>query len=277
MFGYVSINPQALTEEDMKRFRAAYCGLCHVLSERYGNAGRITLSNDMTFLSLVLGALYEPMETAISERCMLHPIKKHDCAFTVATGYAADMNVILAYHKCLDDMHDEHALRGRAGCAALKKAYAQVEARYPVQCETVKTSLEKLSALEKEKSTDLDALSKLSGQMLGACFGWKDDVFKPHLMEMGDALGRFIYLMDAYEDYDSDMRHGQFNPLVEMHAQEDYEERIEEILTMQIAACARAFEFLPIEQDEKLIRNILYSGIWGKFAYLRKKRKETKQ
>ena len=274
MFGYVSINPQALTEAEKRRFRAFYCGLCRVLREAYGNVGRLTLSNDMTFLTLLLSALYEPDEQAYDERCALHPVKPHHAVTHACTRYAADMNILLAYYKCLDDAADEKSLRGRAGQAALKKAFMRVRADWPVQCQTVQESLAALTELEKAESTDLDALTRQSGRMLGACFLWRQDAFAPYLREMGDALGRFIYLMDAYEDYDGDEKHRRFNPLRALHAQPDYEERMEEILTLEMSRCARAFECLPIQQDAGLIRNVLYSGVWGGYARLKEKRKE---
>ena len=274
MFGYVSINPQALTEAEKRRFRAFYCGLCRVLREAYGDVGRLTLSNDMTFLTLLLSALYEPDEQAYDERCALHPVKPHHAVTHACTRYAADMNILLAYYKCLDDAADEKSLRGKAGQAALKKAFMRVRADWPVQCQTVQESLAALTELEKAESTDLDALTRQSGRMLGACFLWRQDAFAPYLREMGDALGRFIYLMDAYEDYDGDEKHRRFNPLRALHAQPDYEERMEEILTLEMSRCARAFECLPIQQDAGLIRNVLYSGVWGGYARLKEKRKE---
>ena len=274
MFGYVSINPQALSEDEKHRFRAFYCGLCRVLREAYGDVGRLTLSNDMTFLTLLLAALYEPEEKAFDERCALHPLKPHHAVTHDCTRYAADMNILLAYYKCLDDAEDDGSLRGKAGQAALKKAFAQVRAAWPDQCKAVEESLSALSLLEKAESTDLDALSRLSGHMLGACFLWRQDAFAPYLREMGDALGRFIYLMDAYEDYDADEKRHRFNPLRALRAQSDYEERMEEILTLEMSRCARAFECLPIQQDAGLIRNVLYSGVWGSYARLREKRKE---
>ena len=271
MFGYVSINPQALTEAEKRRFRAFYCGLCRVLREAYGDVGRLTLSNDMTFLTLLLSALYEPDEQAYDERCALHPVKPHHAVTHACTRYAADMNILLAYYKCLDDAADEKSLRGKAGQAALKKAFMRVRADWPVQCQTVQESLAALTELEKAESTDL---TRQSGRMLGACFLWRQDAFAPYLREMGDALGRFIYLMDAYEDYDGDEKHRRFNPLRALHAQPDYEERMEEILTLEMSRCARAFECLPIQQDAGLIRNVLYSGVWGGYARLKEKRKE---
>ena len=275
MFGYIQVNCKTLSEEEKQRFRACYCGLCHALHARFGNAGRLTLSNDMTFLSLLLSSLYEPDETCYDERCVLHPVKKHRAVISSATEYAADMNIILAYFKCLDDVQDEDNLGGRVGEHALKKAYEKVQSRYPQRCEVIRQCLEKISALEKEDSEDIDALANLSGQMLSETFVWRDDVFAQHLRGIGQALGRFIYLMDAYEDYDDDLKHGRYNPLKKLHAQPDYEACMQDILTMQMGKCVNELDYLPLEKDAQLLRNILYSGIWGKYALIQRKRKET--
>lgn len=274
MFGYITINPKTLTEEEQKRYRACYCGLCRTLRRRYGDAGRLALSNDMTFLSMLLAALYEPGETLREERCPLHPLRRHRAVTHAAAEHAADMNVILAYYKCVDDAQDEGSSRGRLGKAALGAAFRRASALHPETAETVRASLDRISALEREDSEDLDALTRAAGELLGACFVWKADVFAPALRGMGAALGRFVYLMDAYEDYESDEKHGRFNPLRAMHALPDYEERMEEILTLEMAQCTQCFDFLPIEQDAGLLRNVLYSGVWGKYALLREKRKE---
>ncbi len=275
MFGYIQVNCKTLDEEDKKRFRACYCGLCHALHEQYGNAGRLTLSNDMTFLSLLLSSLYEPDETCYDERCVLHLAKKHRAVVSKAAEYAADMNVLLAYYKCLDDIADEGSLRGRAGETALRRAYRQVRARYPQKCENVKDILEKIAELEKADTDDIDAITRLSGQMLAEAFVWKDDVFAPYLRQIGTALGSFIYLMDAYEDFDEDKKRGRYNPLKKLHEQEAYETRMEDILTMLMGKCMRAFDYLPLERDVQLLKNILYSGVWNKYAQSQSNRKET--
>ena len=274
MFGYVSVNPKALSEEERLRFRAFYCGLCRDLKERFGDVGRLTLSHDMTFLSLLLAALYEPEEKAFDERCALHPLKPHHAVTHAGAAYAADMNVLLAYYKCRDDAEDDGSLRGKAGRAALEKARQRAEAAWPRQGTAIRESLAALTALEKQEDPDLDALARYSGAMLAACFVWKEDAFAPYLAQMGAALGRFIYLMDAYEDYAADEKRGRFNPLRALHALPDYEARMEEILTMEMAQCAQAFEVLPILQDAGVLRNVLYSGVWGRYASLREQRKE---
>ena len=49
MFGYVMADADRLSDKDAARYRAAYCGVCHSLSERFA-IGRLLLSFDMAFL-----------------------------------------------------------------------------------------------------------------------------------------------------------------------------------------------------------------------------------
>ena len=53
MFGYIAPDQGRLTDLQKKRYRGFYCGLCHSLLSRYGQAGRLSLSNDMTFLAIL--------------------------------------------------------------------------------------------------------------------------------------------------------------------------------------------------------------------------------
>lgn len=272
MFGYVSINRAALTEGEYLRFRSFYCGLCRVLRERYGFRGQVTLSYDMTFLVILLSALYELEETAGQTRCALHPRRKHDTVYNEAFEYAADMNVALSYHMCLDNWRDDGSLPHAAQARLLRKGYAQVESKYPGKCARIAGSLQALAKLEKEACPDIDAPARCSGDMIGTLFAWREDLWAPTLEAMGDAMGRFVYFMDAYEDLPGDLKKGRFNPLKALAEREDYELLCKDALTMLMADCTREFETLPILQDAAILRNILYSGVWGKYALLQQKK-----
>ena len=54
MFGYITPVLSVLSDEQKQRYRSFYCGVCHSLRERHGQAGRLSLSNDMTFLAVLL-------------------------------------------------------------------------------------------------------------------------------------------------------------------------------------------------------------------------------
>ncbi len=279
MFGYVVVNRETISPESEARYRAYYCGLCKALRKRHGLSGALTLSNDMTFLYMLLTALYEPEETYGSERCMMHPIKKHDWIYSEAADYAADMNVMLAYHLCMDSWRDEKKLFSLAEANLIKKAYEKVARIYPEKCEFVGDMIRALSDIEsKAPNGDIDSPTNLTGELIGEIFAWKDDEWKNPLTRMGAALGRFIYIMDAYDDLPKDLKKNCYNPLKPIADVEDYEDRCLDMLTMHIAECTEEFEMLPIIRDAGLIRNVLYSGVWSKYAFIQnRKDKDNKK
>lgn len=272
MFGYVTIAPDALEPERRDRYRACYCGLCHTLKARHGQLGRATLSYDMTFLLLLLSSLYEPEETEGRERCAPHPFKPHAFACSAVSEYCADMNVALAYHKLLDDWRDDHSQAARWQAARLRAAYERVRASYPNQCAEIERRLNEISALEREGSPEPDAPANLTARMLGAVYRYREDLWADTLQRMGEALGRFIYLMDAWEDLPRDLKKGRYNPLKAYANREDYEAFIKDSLTLLISECADAFETLPTVQDMDILRNILYAGCWTRYRQNRLRR-----
>lgn len=279
MFGYVVVNRETLSPENEARFRAYYCGLCKALRRRHGLTGALTLSNDMTFLSIVLSGLYEPEEQSGREICINHPFKKHDWILSEAADYAADMNVMLAYHLCMDSWRDEKKPLALAEAALIKKGYEKVLKLYPEKCEFVGDMIKALSDIEANgPDGDIDKPTNLTGELIGEIFAYKDDEWKKPLTRMGAALGRFIYIMDAYDDLPKDLKKKCYNPLKPIADVEDFEDRCLDMLTMHIAECTAEFENLPILKDAGIIRNILYSGVWSKYAYIQnRKDKDNKK
>ena len=96
------------------------------------------------------------------------------------------------------------------------------------------------------------------------------------LYDMGSALGRFIYVMDAYDDLADDLKRNRFNPLISLREKQDFEEMCQKILTMHIAECAQEFEKLPIINDANILKCVLYSGVWTRYAHLQKRKEEKK-
>ena len=275
MFGYVTIAAAGLSKDRQERYRSMYCGLCHTLGKRFGPAGQMTLSYDVTFLYLLLSSLYEPEEQQAQERCIPHPLHMHPYVANELADYCCDMNLALAYHKCMDDWQDDKSVLSRAEVALLQKGYAQIAARYPNQCQAIESCLNALSRLEKSGTGTLDAAANLSGRMLGIIYRYQNDQWADELEQMGQALGRFIYLMDAYDDLPADIRKKRFNPLKDYQAREDYESFVKESLTMLIGECTEIFETLPLVQDMDILRNILYAGCWTRYEQLQQKRNKS--
>lgn len=268
MFGYVTVDAQSLEKEQQARFRRVYCGVCH---EMKGLKGRFTLTYDSAFLALTLNSLYEPEETALTCRCSAHPLKKQALETGEMTRYAADINVILFYYSMLDGWSDEKSLPKKLTSGAYKKEFEAACARLPGKKQIIDAELKNLSLLEKARSSDIDAAAGCFGRLLGSVFAVKDDEWAGLLYRMGDALGRFIYICDAWDDCAKDIKKGAYNPLIPMRDDPDYEQKVYDMLRLEMAACADAFEKLPIVRDADILRNVIYSGVWSKYSIKRKK------
>lgn len=275
MFGFVVANAAQLTPEQVARYRQAYCGLCRAIGERHGTLARLSLTYDLCFLVLLLDALEEPELQTGEQRCPAHPLRRQRWRRSRWTDYAADMNVALAYHKCLDDWRDEQNLSRLAYARRLKNAYRAIRRRWPEQCRCIEEQLSRLSALERADSADLDAASTAFGTLMARLLTVEESFFAPQLRALGEALGRFIYVMDAVLDEAEDAKRRRWNPVARFRARQGgFQER--ETLELFMGEATAAFEQLPLEQDLDLLRNILYSGVWTRWVE-RQRRKQPKR
>lgn len=278
MFGYINLNRGELSEDGAKAYQAYYCGLCQKLKRSCGAKGQMLLNYDMTFLIVLLTGLYELEHEESAFTCPLHPTKKQTAWINEATDYAADMNVILAYHNFEDDWKDGKAYAKKAFARALSKDYERIRAKYPRQVEAVREYMAKLAEAEAAGEENIDAVSGLTGEMLGEIFDWKRDEWAEELRCLSFYMGKFIYLMDAYEDLEQDKKRQEYNPFCKMVCQkeEDFETFAKLILTSMMSECAKSFERLPILLHADILRNVLYSGVWSKYEYIQIKRKKAR-
>jgi hypothetical protein len=270
MFGYIVCNKQHLANEEKERYQSVYCGLCKTLEKKFGQTSRLSLNYDMTFLILFLSSLYEPEEEKKEFRCAVHPRHKKVASINSYTDYAADMTVALAYYKCLDDWQDEHKHLQHKYASKIEGSYQEVKERCPRQCGAIENGVRKLNRIEQSAASIPDEAINCFGKLMAELFVVEEDFWSSSLRNFGYHLGRFIYLMDATMDYEKDKKKGNYNPLNSMNKKPA---DMEEILFMTIGDATREFEKLPLIQDEHLLRNILYGGVWQQY-YARMGRKE---
>lgn len=272
MFGTIICNKKELTKEELARYQSTYCGLCRAIKSRYGQLERMTVNYDMTFLALFLNGLYEVPVNEDRFRCPVHPLKEQIGYQNKYIDYAADMTILLAYYKCMDDWDDERKHLQKLYGGRLEDHMLRLQFKYPRQTACVKESLCELNRLEKSKNAIPDEIVNCSGRMLSELFVYEEDFWGESLRGFGFELGRFIYLMDAALDYGYDQKKHNYNPLIVMNRKP---EELEPDLMQAMGNATVIFEKLPILQDAGIIRNILYGGVWQ--SYLAKvKGKEEK-
>lgn len=272
MFGYIMIHKEELKIKEYEKYKAYYCGLCETLKNRYGRKTQFLLSYDMTFLVILLTSLYKQKININKHRCVLHPIKKCSYLINEFTEYAADITILLGYQNLKDDWIDDRNYIKYISSGLIKKSYKEVKKRYKRQGRAVELYMEKLHEAEKKKEYNPDLISTLTGEMLKEIFMIYDDQWSEYIGEIGYYLGKFIYLMDAYEDINRDIKKSTYNPLMLYIDNPDFNYKCREMLTYMAAKAAKAFERLPLGEDVTILRNILYSGIWCRYGTMMKAR-----
>lgn len=265
MFGYVSLHKPELKIREYERYRAYYCGTCMALKKAGMIPGQLTLSYDMTFLSMLLTSLYECRTGVRRIRCPLHPVHRQAAFANECIRYAADMNILLSYYNLLDNWKDDRNLASRLHAGTLRMPMKRIREEWPVQYEAVVSYVRDLSALEADGKPDLDTPAGLTGRMLGTVYAWRDDVWKEDLYRLGFYLGKFIYLIDAWEDLEKDRAKGHYNPWRPYSMRKDFPEFSGQVLEMMMTEASLAFERLPLLRDREIMRNILYAGVWTKY------------
>ena len=141
----------------------------------------------------------------------------------------------------------------------------------------IRDSLKELSECEKENCQDIDRAAWSFGRLMAELLLYKEDIWEKTLRKMGFYLGKFIYIMDAYEDLSEDKKRNRYNPLKQISEKEDYEERMVQILRMMIAGSTARFEQLPCLVDVDILRNILYDGVWNRYNQIQSRIQEQNQ
>jgi hypothetical protein len=277
MYGYVRIHAPELKVREQEYYRAVYCGLCRTMGKCTGQCSRMTLSYDFTYFALVRMALTGKSPAVKPRRCPVHPLRKRPMAEpTEDLALCACMSAILAYHKIRDDLHDERGIKRTAATAlspfvgairrrALKRGYTNADM-------AVAEALRALCALETTRPLSVDEPAELFGTLMATllAYGLTGDAAKL-ARKIGRHVGRWVYILDAADDYAEDMRRGRYNPLACLYGDptmtelsESKRQEIRTALLCELSELECAFDLLDLSENPDLngvLRNILYLGM----------------
>ena len=263
MYGYVRPVKPELKCRDFDLYRATYCGMCRCLRRRYGLLAPMLLNFDFTFLALLL---WEP-ETSFTPcrgRCHANPLTRRDmCPDSPALELAADESMILAWWKLKDSVRDEGLWRGmpaRVLCLLLARPYRRAAGRRPEFDRAVRESLKELTLLEQEGCPSMDRAADTFARLLQAAApgeGARGRV----LSQMLYHLGRWIYLVDARDDLESDRAAGRYNPIVLRFGPEGGDGELEQTLDHSRELIGAAFQLGEFGCRTPVLENIIYLGL----------------
>lgn len=289
MFGYVRPVLNELSQEQRDAYKSAYCGLCHAMGERHGWLARFTLNYDFTLLALLhYGS--SAGETTVCRRCPAHPFrKKRTCLCGNALEIAADESMILTWHKLSDDVADRNLIFGipyRILRWCFRKGYRRAVQARPEFDSAVSREMKRLGQLERERSSQLDRTADTFAKILSAAAECCEENRRRPMEQMLYHLGRWIYLIDAWDDMQEDRKAGRYNPLDARFCGKTEEERdyVETTMTHSVRLVCSAFQLMEFGAWTPIVENVFYRGLPtvqsavldGRWKELRKT-KETRQ
>ena len=217
MFGYVKTDNPNMYVKDTILYKAMYCGLCKSIGRECGQKGRLALNYDLTFLSIWAHNICGIDVNIEKKRCAIHwfsrrPIAKDDSL----TKRIANLNLILAYYKLNDDVLDSK--KGRLKRIFFKSPYKKAIKKEPKFNEIVKRNYKVLTDYEASKGNSIDIASDSFGKMMRELvLELLNDKFTFAIGEVAYNLGKWIYLIDALDDFDKDKKKGEYNVFVNFY------------------------------------------------------------
>lgn len=285
MFGYIQPHKDELKVREYKIFRGYYCGLCKVLGREFNQFVRLGLNYDITFLAILLSSLDDKRDIVRAETCIAGPFKKKPIIQpNKYILYSAYISVILIYFKLLDDWKDEKRILSRLGTIPYIFAVKKAEKIYSNKYEKIKYYLDKLSYLEKTKcpiiDESADQFAKLMEELAIPPFEYDEKTTRV-LKWLGYNVGRWIYILDAFNDIEKDINTGNYNPILVQYKYDNNEEigefvdRVRETiqftLTFTLDNIAKSYELLNIKYNKNIIDNIIYLGTRRKMELIMNK------
>lgn len=269
MFGYVKTDMPNMYVKDTVLYKAMYCGLCKGIGKACGQKARLVLNYDLTFLSILLHNLSDIDVKIEKQHCVIHRIRKRPVVVPdKLTERIAALNVILAYYKLSDDVLDNN--KGKIKRSFFNSAYKKAKRLEPEIDLIVKNRYSQLIELEKANCDSIDIIADPFGNMMQDIVEvLLSDKCTENIKELAYNLGKWIYLIDALDDFDKDKKKNNYNVFIcaykEINSKEmliaDKKTDIIIVFASVLNRIAELTKELDYKFNHDLTDNILFRGL----------------
>lgn len=209
MFGYFRFLNQYSDYQTQAVYKNYYCGLCFALDMHYGVLSRMLLSYDMTILAVALHA--HPAPHCEKLKCVGCKECKRQYFQNETWKKIAAVNILLAAEKMSDDISDERSVKAALGSFVYKGIIRKASADYPAIRSAIRSGYAAIVEAEKNNEDVLqigDRFGAMMASILDAGFE-VSDTLRSYTYE----ISRWLYFIDAMDDYDEDLKKKRFNPI----------------------------------------------------------------
>ena len=214
MFGYIRYDMPNLFIKDFMLYKALYCGLCKGIAASCGQVARVGLTYDVTFLSALLHNISGVDIKVERQNCFEHAVRKRPIACVdELTKELGALNTVLVYYKLTDDILDGGKGRGRR--IWFKKGFKRAKRLYPALVNMMEAFMKEQAEVERANTSSPDIASEPTAAMMRSLSEHflKDKATRATGQLFYD-LGKWVYLIDALDDYEKDGKKNNYNPFV---------------------------------------------------------------
>jgi len=220
VFGYIRPVKSELLVKEADFYSAVYCGLCRYSGKHLTHFSRFLLNYDFTFLAVLRLSLTEDGVTVEKKRCPYSLKKKPTVCCDNVFAYTANAFGLFSYYKLEDDVLDGKGLK-RLGKRMLLPFFRRMKKKckaFPEMEEMIRIPIEELHRLEAEGCDSPDRAADCFGRLMKALTAYGlEGTNKAVAEQCGYHVGRFIYLIDAYDDFEKDAMTGNYNPFLQKY------------------------------------------------------------
>ena len=275
MFGYIKTYKPNMLIKDFEAYRGVYCSLCKQLGKDYGVASRFILSYDITFYAIIDMSVNNECPKFKGGRCSFNPLKK--CNYCTgdnkALKRASALSVITFYYKLLDDINDKSFIKSiptRLLIPYAKHLQKKAKREFPEIDDIVCKMLESQFLAEQDTLCGLDKSSEPTAQMLSEmmCILAKDESQRNIYKYFGYYLGKWVYLIDATDDIEDDIKKDGFNPFktnlvqnIDDLKKDEIKDKINGTLNYNVSQIIQAYNLMEFTHFNDIIDNIVNQGL----------------
>ncbi|MBR2446937.1 MAG: hypothetical protein IKB28_09785 [Clostridia bacterium] len=273
MFGYIQILQPELKIREYACYRGAYCGLCRQMGKCTGQCSRLTLRYDAAAMVLLRMAARGTTPEFTKKRCFLHPLTKADVLSPCEeTETVACIMAALAYHKCKDDIADERGwarLRARFALPYFAHMRRRAKRRMPEIDRIAQQGMQDFARAEKDSNGSADIPANAFGTMMGDLLSYNTQGQTHAILHaLGCSMGRWVFLLDAAEDYEKDVQKGRYNALYTLYGERELTDSMRKtmdtLLSVELADALAAVDLIDWNGRadlEGVVYNIVCMGM----------------
>ena len=285
MFGYIKPFKPDMRISEYETYKGIYCTLCKSLGKNYGITSRLALSYDCTFVALIYLSLNDEYVCFKSKRCVVNPLKKCNyCDYNLNSfKFAGAVCVILTYYKINDDIKDSKFFKRlffKILNCIFSFSYQKAKKKYKEIDKIVSKMMIEQNKIEKEKSRSIDKSAHPTASLLSSLFMMlsKDEKIKMVLKDFGYFMGRWIYLIDAADDIEKDLKEKNFNPFIKTNDINNIclNKYCNQVLNQSLSMAISEYSLLPVSRLKGIIDNIINLGLPNMQKYILFDKKEGK-